>query len=125
MEDKDKRQDQVPGGRTDKQPDIARKTYTPTPGEPERGDRPGQPPILRSGPKESERTLGGVTEADTHLDETSLREEPERQPERVEHGPGPEDPQKPATWGSDKMIGNKRIDTATGHVDDGESGPVE
>lgn len=113
MEDKDQRADKVPGGRSDKQPDISEKTWTPRPGEPQRLDRPDQPPIEASGPKRSERTLGGVTEAQTHLPETSLREEPVRAPEPVHEDEGPEDPRKPAVGQSDRMVGNKRVDHAT------------
>lgn len=116
MEDKDKRADPVPGGRTDKKPDVSRQTFTPQPGAPERGDRPGQPPVLRGSPKSSERTLGGMVEADTRLDETSLHEQPEAEPERVEHTAGPEDPEDPPVASSEQMIGNKRVDTATEHA---------
>lgn len=76
---------------------------------------------LSSGEKTDQRTFGGVAEQESDMGDT-MTERVSR--EEVQHTPGPEEPTKPATGASDEMIGNKRIDTATGHVDD-DHGLVE
>jgi hypothetical protein len=65
------------------------------------------------------RTRGGAAEDGEPLDRRRLS----AQPEPVEEGKIPENAPEAAQWRSGKAIGNRRVDTAQGLVDD--QPPVE
>ena len=62
----------------------------------------------------SRNTRGGLTEDGQPLDRMRLPGEPEP----IEEGEVPENAPKAADWRSDKVIGNRRRDSAQGLLDD-------